>query len=86
MNTKLNQLLPRIGVSVLIVLLAACAEYKPGGARNQDEILSHARHLRTDCELIGTGVEGQHGGGLVKSDIFKCPDGSIGFIPANLGR
>ena len=83
---KLSQLLPRIGVAALIVLLAACAEYEPGRSRNKDEIFAHARHLRTNCELIGTGVEGQHGGELVKSDIFKCPDGAIGFIPQYYGR
>lgn len=70
--------------AILVLSLSACTDYKPGGSRNQEEIKAHVNHLRASCKKIGMGVEGQHGGVLAKSDIFMCPDGSIGFIPAGL--
>jgi hypothetical protein len=68
-------------VAALILVPMWLAPYKPGGARNEEEIRAIAARLRRDCSPNGFGIEKVHGERLEKAEIFKCPDGTIGFVP-----
>ena len=86
MNTSSFGKKSLIVLSLLTVGLATgCDAYKPGGSRSADDAIVLAIKLRNECTPIGIGIEGVHGGSMQKSEIFRCSDGTLGFIPHGLG-
>lgn len=75
-----------IGASLLTAVLATgCADYERGGARSVEDAAYLAKKLRLECKPNGVGIENVHSWFFQKVEIFKCEDGTIGFIPSGFG-
>lgn len=73
-----------IGAASLLTAGLAGCDNGSGSDRDATAMYAWAKEVRAKCDVVGYGIDFGHAGWWYKTDVLKCPDGSINVIPVGV--